>query len=333
MAIPVISKITNYLGPTQGEAFVYQPFATENPIKWQSSPLPAGLSLDSPTEYAATGVASTDVITATGHTFANRDAVLFLDLTGGSGLTANTIYYVRDSATNTFKLATAPGGSVINFSSDISAATISKVPTGKISGTVTQAGVTVVGLVAINGTGPSEALVFPIGVKPGRVSSTTSTELTVDLTTTLVTSSDASSQGHAWLFAAKSGDGEVLAIRFVRGNVVQDLGTLTNLQLAIKQRDTEQVLILGGGANGGSPPDVVQLKVGSGVDTSYLIYVHWDRDALVNALSDNETDDGTTFEALAELTWTGPNSTGVGPAAIPRTSRTFRVLITRELQP
>jgi len=96
-------------------------------------------------EYAATGVASTDIITAVGHPFANDDIVTFNTLTGGSGLTANPtgqyylgIYKVINVSGNTFQLAT-PGSSTtpIDFTTDITAATIARPICWSTSGPMT----------------------------------------------------------------------------------------------------------------------------------------------------------------------------------------------------
>ncbi|MFN9899837.1 MAG: hypothetical protein ACK55Z_13815, partial [bacterium] len=96
-------------------------------------------------EYAATGDASTDIITAVGHPFANDDIVIFNTLTGGSGLTANPtgqyylgIYKVINVSGNTFQLA-APGSSTtpINFTTDITAATIARPICWSTSGPMT----------------------------------------------------------------------------------------------------------------------------------------------------------------------------------------------------
>ena len=95
MSVPVINTTTSVLGYKQWEAWTYQPYATNSPTSWACPNLPAGLSIDTPVQYAATGVASTDVITATGNTFVNGSQVLLPSLTGGAGLVANTIYFVR----------------------------------------------------------------------------------------------------------------------------------------------------------------------------------------------------------------------------------------------
>ncbi len=69
-----------------------------------------------------TGVAATDVITATGHTFANGDTVIFEELTGGAGLDrASKVYHVRDVATNTFKVSETAGGAAADFTTAITA--------------------------------------------------------------------------------------------------------------------------------------------------------------------------------------------------------------------
>jgi hypothetical protein len=73
---------------------------------------------------AATGASSTDVVTAAAHGMLDGDSFRFVSLSGGSGLTVQTTYYVRDVTANTFKVAASAGGSAINFTTDITAATI-----------------------------------------------------------------------------------------------------------------------------------------------------------------------------------------------------------------
>jgi hypothetical protein len=72
-----------------------------------------------------TGVAATDIITATGHTFVNGDPVVFESLTGGAGIRmATQIYYVIDAATNTFQISETVGGAAVNFTTNITAGTV-----------------------------------------------------------------------------------------------------------------------------------------------------------------------------------------------------------------
>ena len=75
-----------------------------------------------------TGAHSTDLITSRpstdatqteAHGFTDGTAVIFAILRGGAGLSTHTVYYVRDATSTTFKLATTPGGTAINFTSNI----------------------------------------------------------------------------------------------------------------------------------------------------------------------------------------------------------------------
>lgn len=77
---------------------------------------------------AVTGVAATDVITATGHKLRNGDFVYFSVLTGGAGLVAYSQtcagYFVRDVSGATLKLESIPGTSAVNFTTDITSSTL-----------------------------------------------------------------------------------------------------------------------------------------------------------------------------------------------------------------
>ena len=69
--------------------------------------------------FSVTGDASTDVITATGHNYVNGQVIRFVGLAGGSGLSNATNYFVRDAATNTFKVSTTSTGAAVNFTTNI----------------------------------------------------------------------------------------------------------------------------------------------------------------------------------------------------------------------
>jgi hypothetical protein len=71
-----------------------------------------------------TGVASTNVITATGSGFANGQPIRFTALTGGSGLNTTTNYFVREVSGDTFKVETSIGGGAVNFTTNITAGTL-----------------------------------------------------------------------------------------------------------------------------------------------------------------------------------------------------------------
>lgn len=73
--------------------------------------------------------AADDIIdTATAHGYAAGDRVRFLTLTGGTGLTVGRDYYViaANLAAQTFQVSTTSGGSAVNFTTDITAGTVSR---------------------------------------------------------------------------------------------------------------------------------------------------------------------------------------------------------------
>jgi len=74
--------------------------------------------------FAVTGVASTDIITATGSAFANGQPVRFTALTGGAGLNTTTNYYVINVSGATFQVSTSFGGGASLFTTDITAGTL-----------------------------------------------------------------------------------------------------------------------------------------------------------------------------------------------------------------
>ena len=79
---------------------------------------------DAVVPYSVTGDAATDVITATGHIYTADQTVIFSAITGGTGLAANTVYFVRNPSGNTFQLSTTSGGAAINFTTNITAGTV-----------------------------------------------------------------------------------------------------------------------------------------------------------------------------------------------------------------
>ena len=79
---------------------------------------------DAVVAYSVTGDAATDVITATGHIYTANQTVIFSAITGGAGLSANTVYFVRDISGSTFKVSATSGGAAINFTSNITAGSV-----------------------------------------------------------------------------------------------------------------------------------------------------------------------------------------------------------------
>lgn len=72
---------------------------------------------------AVTGSAATHRVAWVAHGFSDGDVVTFVTLTGGNLLTVSAPYYVINSTADDFQLAATPGGTVIAFSTNISAAT------------------------------------------------------------------------------------------------------------------------------------------------------------------------------------------------------------------
>lgn len=64
------------------------------------------------------GESSDDTIKSDAHGFSDTNPVVVFGDALPSGLTAGTIYYVRDAATDTFKLAATAGGSAIDLTTD-----------------------------------------------------------------------------------------------------------------------------------------------------------------------------------------------------------------------
>ncbi len=85
---------------------------------------PTGTFSVNGSSYAITGDASTDVITATGSSFANGQIVRLMNLAGGAGLSGTTNYFIRDVSGDTFKVETSIGGGAVDFTSNITAGNV-----------------------------------------------------------------------------------------------------------------------------------------------------------------------------------------------------------------
>ena len=87
----------------------------------QGSPL---IIDDAIISFSVTGVASTDIITATGSAFANNQPVRFIALSGGNGLNIITNYYVINVSGDTFQVSTSIGGAASLFTTNIISGTL-----------------------------------------------------------------------------------------------------------------------------------------------------------------------------------------------------------------
>jgi hypothetical protein len=72
--------------------------------------------------------ADDDIITKTAHGLTADTDIVFTSLTGGAGLTANTVtYWVRDVTTDSFKVSATRGGAAVNITTDYTDATVARV--------------------------------------------------------------------------------------------------------------------------------------------------------------------------------------------------------------
>jgi hypothetical protein len=76
------------------------------------------------TQSGGTIEADDNTVTLSGHDLMDGQAVDFTVLTGGTGLSTGTVYYVRDATATTFKVALTPGGAAVDVTVDYSAATV-----------------------------------------------------------------------------------------------------------------------------------------------------------------------------------------------------------------
>lgn len=82
--------------------YVYSTVATLN------CPLTTSLSID----------AGTDRVTHTAHGFVDNTPVYLTNLSGGAGLTNNTVYFIRNSTVNDYQLSLTTGGAAINITTN-----------------------------------------------------------------------------------------------------------------------------------------------------------------------------------------------------------------------
>jgi len=88
-------------------------------------------TLEMPQTHVAAVVtvdSTTDTITHTGHALLNGDRVRFAAAVIPGGLTAGVWYFVRDKATNTYKVAATLGGAAINITSNGTTVTVDSAP-------------------------------------------------------------------------------------------------------------------------------------------------------------------------------------------------------------
>lgn len=72
-------------------------------------------TLNCPLNVGATISDVTDRITITGHGYADNTPIFLTNLSGGAGLTNNTVYFVRNPTANDFQVSGTTGGAAINI--------------------------------------------------------------------------------------------------------------------------------------------------------------------------------------------------------------------------
>ncbi len=87
---------------TTHQFYVYSTTATLN------CPLSVGLTIDS----------GTDRITQTAHGYVDNTPIYLTNLSGGTGLTNNTVYFVRNSTANDYQVSATSGGAIINITTN-----------------------------------------------------------------------------------------------------------------------------------------------------------------------------------------------------------------------
>jgi hypothetical protein len=324
MAAPVISASSSILGFRRNEQFEFQPAATNDPVRWSAVGLPSGVTIETFAQQAATGVHATDVITATAHGYQNGDRVYFVSITGGSGLTAGTIYFVRDRATDTFKLSANDGGAVIDFTTDISAAQVRKVSSGRISGASSAAGVNVVTVSATNSANETGTREFVIGISP-EVAPEAGGDLDAIICKVVLPEGRVmvGQTASETAFALKAGDVRLLLVRFedADGNRVDP--DPDALRFVLKELEPDSTILIADDFE----------KSGTGATAEFLVPVDLTNAAISNALSNYEEDSGTLFQALAEFEWERDITFDGDPLTLRASTPTFRVTLERDLAP
>lgn len=106
---------------------------------WISAPgeQPARFNLDTGSAEVALSASSSsdDILIDAAHGLSNGDQIQFTALTGGAGLATFTRYYVVNATTGTFQVSLTSGGSAVNFTTDISAATYIEIASLSAAGT------------------------------------------------------------------------------------------------------------------------------------------------------------------------------------------------------
>ncbi|MEO8206582.1 MAG: hypothetical protein ABI615_10410 [Chthoniobacterales bacterium] len=204
------------------------------------------------------------------------------------------------------------------------------------SGGATVPGTYTLGFNAINASGTSETLVVTFGIGAAAVSTDGGVDINWDIVTGLVSVPTGitgslpsagvapSAQPTTPVLYWKALDDQMNYIRITKNGTALDLDAVS-VKFTCKQFDTNSVVVQSDGFK----------KEGEGTGAVYIVHTLFDLAGVGEPLSDNESEEGTFFDALCELTLVQNNSltADVGPATIRISSQNFIVRLVRNLAP
>ena len=331
MSAPVIDPESSVLSYPQWLTWEHQFSATNNPYDWSiaSGAFPTGMTFQP--AYAGTASNIGDTINFTAHGLANGTCIVFRTLTGGTGLSINTRYFVINTAADTFQVSLTSGGAAMTITADYSAVAFYR--PGFLTGAASMPGISTVRLVATN-AGPTDSaeVLFTISIEPAAAVPDSNADIVWDFATNSVIVQTSSALNltavdrDTPILFVKEEDDLIARLRLVKNGSVLDLGDLpdaNSLKLVLKELEPEAQVLLSDNAD----------KAGTGDSSSYLVHAKFNGDSLAASLTNYETDAGTFYDALAEfeLTFTNPGYFAGTPATLRRTSKTFRIRIERDL--
>ena len=320
-AKPVIDSSQIILDFSLNKLFAIQPSATNFPSSWTATGLPDGVEIDSGTGMIDGAIAVSGIYNVT------------LSAANSVGISDPVVFSIRIGLASLPVII--PTTSVLGYqqwqnwayqpaaTNDPTGWTSSPLPpgmsldpgTGLISGACSLPGVYLVNLTAFNADGAAQQYVeLTIGIDPAAASNKSGVDVGIDTGTGAVT---------VGAVILKEDDDLMFYIQFTKGTTVLDLGDLSVLQLAIKQFEPDDVLVLGS----------TFAKVASGSSALYQLYVKIDSSALTAALSNYAENTGTQFSAECEIEWQEPNVSGIGPTPLRRSTALFTLTISRNINP
>jgi hypothetical protein len=121
------SELTSYLAFSRPQAVAGGPDFLGNLYGFETYSSQF-IALTGASVTTVTGEADTEVITKTAHGLAVNDTIEFSSITGGTGLSTGTQYFVVSvPSADTFTISATKGGSAVNFTADITEAIFAKI--------------------------------------------------------------------------------------------------------------------------------------------------------------------------------------------------------------